>query len=216
MRHGYGELLQHFNKLAKMNSWGPNMVAPIRESYKLMFEPNPKSSAFNIFDLSITRISAPFNPIGSITTAIGPQDDADDIHTGIVPDGVNVYTYLHVIPIEMINGGIRTEDEEEYLKMVYEVMLSIISCDRFFNLELRGNPHVLFLHLLPIYLTFKHAKECGMNPLTKQVFHDIIERDIDIDPEDIPKIINSMNLNYNYNDEEDIYRTMITRNGIII
>lgn len=208
---GYNNLKYHFDRLIiapiPVNSVGD----PIRDVYKRVF--NQKVGLYDVFR---TEISVPTNPIRYAISLINTKEPDENIE---LTDGImfSNYDIVHTSVFEKeIRGNISESDASGYINKVYKIMDSIISMDAMYTSDkfARDNPYMVYVKVLPFYLTFHHVKDSLPTLMKEDVFKNILEKYIIADPESIDKVMTSIKRNRYSSDIEQIYTIMTCNNSV--
>lgn len=209
---GYSNLKYHFDRLVMGQVPSNNLIDPIRDIYKNLF--NQKIGLYDVFR---TEISVPTNPIRYMISIVNSEDekkDQEELQEGIMfcgSDMVYSTAFEHYV-----RTGINKNDAYSYIMKVYQVMENYISKDTMYrsDKEAEGNPYLILIKALPFYFTYFHIKDCLPGLMSDEVFGNIIEKYITADTESIKKILDNLNKSRYSNDIERIYYTMTCGNTV--
>lgn len=206
MTNYYGTLKHHFQKIFKavgtQSPWRNNGLEPIRTVYEDMF-----GRKLGLYDIYETMFRVPNNPIAGIITIVGPEPGEDDpeIITGILPYR-NELVYVNFIPNDIYKGieNLSMDSANLFIWEIYEAISRIVSYDPIYSSR-ATDPYNVFLHVLPLYLTFHIVAHDMPEVLYAEELNDLIERYYSSEQEKLYQIL--VNSNY-YPDIERIYATM--------
>ena len=208
---GYNNLKYHFDRLITAPIPANSVGDPIRDVYKKVF--NQKVGLYDVFR---TEIAVPTNPIRYAVSLLNTKEPNDDIElmSGIM---FSNYDIVHTSIFEKeVRGGIFESDAAGYINKVYGIMDDIISMDMMYKSDkyARSNPYLVYIKVLPFYLTFNHVKDCLPALMKEDVFKSILEKYIIADPESINKVMTSINRSRYSSDIEQIYTIMTCNNTV--
>lgn len=209
MRTAYAALKKHFDRLINGEFLQNTGLEPIRDTYADCF-----GKPINLYEVYQSRIIEPNNPVSSILTLVGP--DNDDIPTGLMWDNKDKVS-VNLFDEDQINYGVGESEIEGYIKNVYESMRNITVNDRFYRsgFGVGEDPYRVFISLVPFYFTYHHVNDCLSHVMVKKPFIELLEKYIMVKDCNVEAIYDSVS-KAGYSDEiEDIYKAITDQNKIV-
>lgn len=207
---GYAVLKTHFDTIFRSAKLGTG-YEHIRDTYHKAF-----GMQINRYSIHTTKLSVSNNPIGKITTFVGPKND--DLKKGIIPsidsiNCVNIFDKQYLM-------GLNDDNIAAYVEDVYIAMDNVLMADPLYNMPDRAvidNPYLIFLRCLPLYFTYHHIAyvDPDMIPKCAKIFIDHLERQGICDStEEAEKVLESVISTKYSTTFEDIYSTLTCNNTV--
>lgn len=205
MKTDYVKLKRHFDKLLFGGYPYNTGLEPIRDTYKYAF-----NNEINLYDAYESKMNIMGNPITSLISLVGPDDDEIPLQRGIMVVG-NSLACVSVFADGILKGSI----EKCYIDEVFKSMSNVVASDQLYRPDILAiqNPYMTFIKTIPLYMTYHHINECAPSICDDSIFINIIKKYYCAD-DDTEKLYDSLTSTKFSEDIDEIIST-ITCKGTI-